>query len=282
MARRLLVLCGILASLAIQADDVVVPIPGGDDPVVMDAEVTAQAEPSLAGFSVRALDEVRRWKGEASFGLNGSEGNSTRFNTRAGWDSTRESPSNDLKLNATYAYASARGTTVEDNCLHTIRDEWKLGDSRWKPYGQYQGLYDQFQSFDYRLTLDGGVAYQLQKNDTIESQVRMGSGVVRQFGSPDESWIPQGSLGGDWKYKINERNSLTLGYDYFPAWTDFGNFRLNTRGAWEIMVEPRWQLGLRIGFLDRYQSQAFGAKNNDLDYFCELVKKFGPAPPAAK
>jgi hypothetical protein len=28
--------------------------------------------------------------------------------------------------------------------------------------------------------------------------------------------------------------------------------------------------------MNRYQSEAEGAKNNDLDYFVEIVKKFGP------
>ena len=262
-----------------RADDEVVPLPSGDEPAVMAGEVTGQAEPSLSGFSVRALDEVRRWKGEASFGLNGSDGNSERFNSRFGLDSLREGYWTDLTINGTYARATANGANVEDRFQHTIRDEWKFGeDSKWKPYAQAQGLYDQFQSFDYRLTLDAGVAYQIQKSETMESQLRLGSGALRQFGSPDDRWVPQASLGGDWKYKLNERNSFTLGFDYFPAYDDLGDYRVNTKAAWEILVEPRWQLGLRLGAMDRYQSRAFGAKNNDVDYFCELVKKFGPKP----
>jgi putative salt-induced outer membrane protein YdiY len=244
----------------------------------MDGEVTGQANPSLSGFSTRAIDEMNRWKGEASFGLNGSDGNSQRFNSRFGYDSVREGSLADLKLNATYARTDAQGNNVEDRFLHTIREEWKLGQSPWKPYAQVQGLYDAFQSFDYRLTIDGGLAYQLQKTDFVDTQVRFGSGVLKQFGSPDDRWIPQASLGGDWKYKVNERNSLTAGFDYFPAWDDFGDYRVNSKAAWEVMVEPRWQLGLRIGAMSRYQSRAFGARNHDIDYFAEIVKKFGPKP----
>lgn len=268
----------VLVASCAWGDDEVVPIPSGDEPAVMDGEVTGQANPSLSGFSTRALDEMNRWKGEASFGLNGSDGNSERFNSRFGYDSVREGRLSDFKLNATYARTDAQGNNVEDRFLHTIRQEWKLGESPWKPYAQVQGLYDAFQSFDYRLTVDGGLAYQIQKTETVDTQLRFGSGVLKQFGSPDDRWIPQASLGGDWKYQINERNSLTAGFDYFPAWDDFGNYRINSKAAWEVMVEPRWQLGLRVGAMSRYQSQAFGARNHDIDYFAEIVKKFGPKP----
>jgi putative salt-induced outer membrane protein YdiY len=176
----------------------------------------------------------------------------------------------------TYAKSNADGREIENKFLHDTRNEWKLGESRWKPYASALGTYDVFQTFDYRLILNAGAAYQIQKSDVADTQIRIGSGASREFGGPVDEWVPEASLGGDWKYKWGERHSFTLGFDYFPAYTDFGNYRLNTRGAWEIMVEPRWQLGLRLGFMNRYQSEAEGAKNNDLDYFVEIVKKFGP------
>lgn len=282
MGFRLLTALALLSVRLCAADDSVVPIPSADDPMVMESEVVGEAEPSLSGFSTRALSEIQLWKGEIAFGLNGAEGNTQRFNSRFGWDSLREGKWTDLKHNMTYAKSNADGAEVENKFLHTTRQEWKLSESKWKPYWSALGTYDVFQTFDYRLIMNAGTAYQFVKNDTHDAQVRIGSGVSKEFGGPDDEWTPEASLGGDWKYKLNERNSLTFGFDYFPAYTDFGDFRADTRGAWEIMVEPRWQLGLRIGFLNRYQSRAGGARNNDIDYFAELVKKFGPKPPETK
>lgn len=271
-----LALCATIlcSSYLLRADDAVVPLPSGDELAVMGSEIVAEAEPSLAGFSTRALAELDRWKGEFAAGLNGAEGNTELFNSRVGLDTTREGARSDMKFNITYAKGSARGVDTENQLLHNWRNEWKLGESPWKPFTYVNGQYDVFQAFDYRLISGVGTAYQIRKTETADVQVRVGSGVSKMFGGEDEEWKPEANLGGDWKYTINERHSLTAGFEYFPNYTDFGDFRLNSKAAWEIMVEPSWQLGLRLGVIDLYQSRPQGAKSNDINYFVELVKKF--------
>lgn len=293
MLVRLVVLTAFLFAAIAHAEEVTVveesvPAEGGpsippegtgQDPVTMDAQVTGQAEPSLAGFATRSLAEYRLWRGDISFGLNGASGNTERFNSRFGLDSTREGKWTDFKNNMTYANSTANGSTTEDKFLHNSRTEWKLGESKWKPYSSVQGVHDIFQVYDYRLILNAGTAYQLWKNDRVDGQVRFGSGATRDFGGASaNTWTPEASLGGDWKFQANAQNSFTAGFDYFPSYLSIDDFRLNTRGAWEILVEPRWQLSLRLGFMDRYQTQSYGKKKNDIDYFAEIVKKFGPKP----
>ncbi|MBX9656844.1 DUF481 domain-containing protein [bacterium] len=293
MLARVMMLTLCLFAAVVRADEVTVveesvptedapsipPEGTGQDPVTMDAQVTGEAEPSIAGFATRSLSEYRRWKGDISFGLNGAAGNTERFNSRFGLDTAREGKWTDFKNNVTYANSTANGSTTEDKFLHNSRTEWKLGESKWKPYSSVQGVHDIFQEYEYRLILNAGTAYQIWKNDRIDGQVRFGSGATRDFGGESaNTWTPEASLGGDWKLQANAQNSFTAGFDYFPSYLAIDDFRLNTRGAWEILVEPRWQLSLRLGFMDRYQTQSYGKKKNDIDYFAEIVKKFGPKP----
>ena len=125
------------------SEEATIPPAGtGQDPVTMDAQVTGQAEPSLPGFATRSLSEYRKWKGDISFGLNGAAGNTERFNSRFGWDSHREGTWTEFKHNMTYANSTANGETTEDKFIHNSRNEWKLGESKWKPYASVQGLHD--------------------------------------------------------------------------------------------------------------------------------------------
>jgi putative salt-induced outer membrane protein YdiY len=266
MYRTLALACALLAATFTHADE--------PDPAVKESEVVAQVEPSVSGWSIRNYEEFKRWKGEFATGLNGASGNTDRFNSRLGFDGRRTGERSDLQLNMTYAKSTANGEEAENKFLSDARNEWKFQESNWRIYLFVSGIYDEFQAWDYRLVDGGGLAYQFFDNDITSLQVRGGGGTSREFGGTDNRFIPEANIGIDLKHQLNERHAITAGNEYFPSFLSIGDFRVNTKAAWEILIDPEWNLGLKLGIMNRYQSRPEGRLPNDLDYFAELVFKF--------
>ena len=101
----------------------------------------------------------------------------------------------------------------------------------------------------------------------------MGAGASREFGGPDDNWIPEANLAGDFEHKLTDRQKLKLTSDYYPAWEDFHDYRLVTNAYWEILLDEQTNLSLKLGAVDRYDSTPNGAQPNDIDYFVTLLWK---------
>jgi hypothetical protein len=67
---------------------------------------------------------------------------------------------------------------------------------------------------------------------------------------------------------------LILYGDFYPDMGDPRHYRVRTFAAYEIVLHPDWNLTLRLGIQDRYDSKPGTAKPNDLDYFTTLLFKF--------
>ena len=76
------------------------------------------------------------------------------------------------------------------------------------------------------------------------------------------------------KHKLIKRQKLCASVEYRPHVTDFANYRLNTKAAWEVLLDEEKHLSMKVGILDRYDSYADGHQPNDLDYTLTLLWSF--------
>lgn len=241
---------------------------------VIESKVVAEVAPHESGFGYVMRQERKLWSGQFAFGLNGAEGNTERFNSRFGYDGKRSGPKNDLTLNMTYAKSTADGEETENKFLSDARNEWKLDETPWNLFVSGSGVYDEFQAWDFRLVTNAGVGYKFIDEETTKLSTRFGSGTSREFGGTDNRFIPEANFAMDAEKKLNDRHSLKAGLEYFPSFFDFGDYRVNSKTSWEILIDPEWKLSLRLGLQDRFQSMPDGGKRNDLDYFAEIVWKY--------
>jgi len=218
------------------------------------------------GILVPPAPPPKIWSGAFELGLDGAEGNTETFNFRLGVRGKRETPANVLTLDLTYGKNSADGEETANKALFDVRDEWLFGESPWTLYAHGAAEYDEFKAFDVRLSADAGVGYRFLKTDATCLTGRFGPGVSQEIGGPDDSLVPEAVFGLEGEHLLSARQKLFAATNYLPAIDDFGDYRLNGKAGWELLVDPVWNLSLQLAVNDRYDSTPHGARHNDLDY----------------
>ena len=151
--------------------------------------------------------------------------------------------------------------------------DWKLGESPWALFQRLGLEYDEFRTFDIRVQLSGGLAYDILRTDATKLTWRSGAGTSSEIGGVDDSWQAEANFGVDLERQLTDRQKLTATVDYFPAWADFSDYRLVSNAGWEILLDEASNLNLKILVIDRYDSTPHGAKPNDIDYSLLLLWK---------
>lgn len=233
----------------------------------------AAPPPPGSAPAIVSLDPL--WSGGAEFGFNGTEGNTDVFNLRLGGYLKRVEPGNLFSSDLLYGYGRQNGVLTQDKALFNARDEILIGNSPWGLFASTQIEYDAFRAFDFRVGGYGGFAYQLLKTEDASLRGRIGAGVAREVGGPNDRWVPEGLLGFDYDQRLTQRQRLLATVDVYPDLGHFGQYRVRARAAYECLLCPDWGgLTLRLGIQDRYDTNPGQAKRNDFDYFTTLMLKF--------
>ncbi len=213
------------------------------------------------------------WKGSVELGLNGSEGNTTRLNLRAGVHMERKTEKLETKLGLVYSYGRDESMVTEDRARFDIRNDWLTG-TRWRFFAQGAAEYDDFQDWDVRLSAFVGVGYEFIKAEKDFLLGRVGIGISREIGGSDNTIRPEALIGADYEHKFTDTQKFTFSIDVYPDLADIGGYRLTAKAAYEILIDPKSAMTLKLGAVDNYDSTPNGRKRNDLDYFALLVFNF--------
>lgn len=215
------------------------------------------------------------WAGSVGAGVNGSDGNSETFNARAAIDLKRATDAMETAVGANYNYATDNGEKSKSRGELSIRNDWFFKDSPWGFFAQGKAEYDEFQDWDWRLSAFAGPTYIVIKNDRTTLRLRAGAGISREFGGDDNDIIPEALFGADFAHKLTDSQSLFINYEYLPSFKNFSDYRMVTKAGYEIVVDPKTKMTLKLGLEDRYDSEpGDGRKKNDIDYFALLAWKF--------
>lgn len=214
------------------------------------------------------------WSGNVEFGLNATEGNQETFNMRLGGKATAKYGWSTQTYESMFLDSTASGITTARNAIADGRWEIPLWSPVWSYYAHGRLEYDEFKPFDLRVAGDTGLGYDWIKTDLNYFQTRAGISTSREFGGVDDYWKPELAFGLEWRYSIDARQKITLKSDYFPAWDDFSDYRLNTQADWEFAIYPVWNLSLKLSAISRYDSTPNGAKPHDLNYSALVLWNF--------
>jgi putative salt-induced outer membrane protein YdiY len=217
---------------------------------------------------------MKGWNSHAEFGLDGSDGNANTLAIQTGLEIKRKTELHTFAIDIDYRQASAGNATTENNGRLNTDYDRMIADSKWSAFSKFGLEWDRFKAFDLRLNLNGGLGYHWIRDDDASLVTRFGAGASREIGSPDDAWIPEAVFGIDSERQLNSRNKLKGKLDYFPAWDNFGDFRLVADAAWEILLDDSDNLSLKLAVTDRYDSTPQGAKPNDVYYSLLLLYKF--------
>ncbi|MCA9148982.1 MAG: DUF481 domain-containing protein [Planctomycetales bacterium] len=212
------------------------------------------------------------WDFGAELGINGTTGNSESFSLLAAANGKRETEGNKFEWDIKYGKTQTGGIETQNFALANSRWDWKF-NPLWFLYNKNTLEYDEFKAFDLRFVASGGLGHHFIKTDITTLTGRWGAGVSREFGGPDNAWIPEANLGGDFEKTLTKRQKVKLTTDYYPTWEDFHDYRLVTNAHWEILLDEETNLSLKVGLVDRYDSTPNGRKPNDVTYFATLIWK---------
>lgn len=213
------------------------------------------------------------WTGGLEVGLLGATGNSDNFRFRFGFNAKQDTPDHLWVADLVYNYAEAFGTRNENRAMFNTRYEWKLGDP-WSLFASGQVEYDEFRAFDVRIAAHAGVAYAFIRSDRTQLKGRLGAGASRELGGPNEDWIPEALFGLDFEHHFSAKTKFVANFDYFPNLGDWTDYRWQLRASLETVLVEEWDLSLKLGIFDRYDSTPEGRRPNDLEYFAVLLWKF--------
>jgi Protein of unknown function, DUF481 len=214
------------------------------------------------------------WTNSVELGINGSEGNSQSYSFQTGARFKRKVETSLFELRMTHNRTQSLGLLTQNNSLIFADYERPFSSSPWSIFTKSGLEFDSFKAFDYRFNLNSGLSYRWRDTKDLRLVSRFGSGTSREFGGPNNDWIPEAVFGGDYEHQVNERHKLILKVDYFPNWTDFADFRVVSDFAWEYLLSQERNLSLKLGGTDRYDSTPNGLKPNDINYNLLLLYKF--------
>ena len=204
-------------------------------------------------------------------GLNGSEGLNNTFSFRTGGHLKRETEL--WKFDTTLAYNKNTSNDLEtqNNALFDVRIDRKLGDSRWSLFFLNQELYDEFQAYDLRVSLNSGLGYQFIDTEHIDLIGRFGAGASHEFGGPDDRWAYEALFGMEYDHELSKTQRLSAKVDYFPEWENFDFYRVVTDIGWEIDLDRPGNMSVKFAVIDRYDSTPNGADPNEINYSVLLI-----------
>jgi hypothetical protein len=105
-------------------------------------------------------------------------------------------------------------------------------------------------------------------------KIRGGGGTSREIGGSEQKFVHEGVLGIDASHTLTKRQKLSINVDWFFDWTNFAEYRLNSKASWELILDSESHLSLKLGVIERYDSTPNGAKPSDLDYSALLLWKY--------
>ncbi len=213
------------------------------------------------------------WESSFELGIDGSEGNSQTLTFRSGVDIRHKIDWSDLQVAISYVKSTAQQAETKHNAQLDANHDWLFNESSWSVFVKSILVYDEFRPFDLELTLSTGLGYQFIDTDVWSLKGQFGSGATRQWDGPADRWRPEAMFGLDFEYTISARQKLRIKSEFFPQWDDYEIYRVRTDAGWEMLLDEATNMSLKLGVIDRYDSNAGSAKPNALDYSLLLLWK---------
>jgi putative salt-induced outer membrane protein YdiY len=218
--------------------------------------------------------EPPAWEREIDLGLSGASGNTDFFNLRAAIRATRETDLHRWRFDTAFYYGEEDGERNQTRATAGVLKDWLFTDSPWLVFVQGRFDFDDFRSWTYRVSGHGGVGYTFLDDDTFQLIGRLGAGASKQW-KRTESIKPEGLIGGEFRWNIDDRQRLTAHSTLYPQLDDFFEFRLVSGVAWTMSLDRGRGLNLSAGIEHEHESTVDqGFKHNDFRFYAGLTFAF--------
>jgi len=231
-----------------------------EDKIAVQEAASKPKTPGIFGTSF-----LEGWNRRVAMGVKGEEGNDVSLNINGAFEALYEDKDNRLAFNAAYFYESQdkEKNTSKGNASF-VRD-WLFPDTPWFYYAYSRYDYDEFKSWEHRLSLIGGTGYSFFDEEKFKLHGRMGLGGNRTWGSEKE-FNPEAQLGIELRWLPNGIHSVATTFYIYPDLDEFGEYRTQTQAKWEINLSIARGLGLELGIEHEYESKLDDSSENEKHY----------------
>ncbi len=270
----------VLGQLTIKASEIASIRVDGDEP--QDAKtVPVQPPPTKlpavpADLSLPPSSHLLTgWEGRLEAGASGSNGNTQSGNLRLGLRADKQDDQNRWALLSSYDYGKNDGQATRNQYNADLNWDRLFPESPWFTF--VQGIYDfnDFRSWQYRVSLFAGLGRELSDSERLEVAAKIGGGVTKEFGGEKEL-RPEGMISTVLaKWKLTETQTLAGSATLYPDMAELGQYRMVAKLEWLIKLDRVDDLSLKFALEDEYESETEGEiKHNDLKYLSMLVYEF--------
>lgn len=226
-----------------------------------------------------------RWNSKLELGFGATEGNSEDANVLLALNSLLDRGHDKYTFDSRYSLRTSRGDRSENKLTAGLLTEWPLPPSRWSYFAQTRYDFDEFQSWETRITGGGGLGYHLidindvdntgSPIDVFDLHLRIGMGLRREFGSTNERIQPEGIFGGNLVWQVTPHQRFAAGSTIFPNIEESGEFRVVTNAEWVLKLNTFDGLSLKLGLAHEHQSLTDpGIEQNDVSIYGAFVLDF--------
>ncbi|MCE9589911.1 MAG: DUF481 domain-containing protein [Planctomycetes bacterium] len=215
------------------------------------------------------------FKSQFEFGFSGTQGKSDTSTARVGFITDRKTTDTRSHFDATYYLATSLNTTTRNDLSARDQEDWLFVGTPW--YWFVEGTYDfnEFADWDHRIAGATGPGYQLIQTPSFDLRIRGGGGASKEFGSDHEEIVPEGLIGGEFLWRLSDRQKLAASSAFYPDLLDPTDNRSTTTADWSYLLDRVQRLTLRMGVKLEYQSETSDSTPNaDMKFFGALVFGF--------
>lgn len=218
------------------------------------------------------------WSGTVDAGFSLTSGNSKTRTFTGGARGVRETAKNKLTV---YANALQVNNSTSGNKITTAQTVWAGGrydiniNKKWFAYSAGDLEYNKPQKLNMRVVLGGGAGYYAVRNDRTNLNIIFGgTNNYENYSTGLKRNSAEGSIGEEFRHKINERIQINQRFIFYPNINNFGEFRAILDNSLQTDINS-W-LGMHLTIGNRYNSQPVSqTKKNDFLLSTGLRLSFG-------
>lgn len=220
--------------------------------------------------------EESAWTFKVTAGGSASFGNSDTQDAFVTGEAVRDAGDDQrTTVGAGYFYGAADGDRTDNRFILGVRHEWLMSDSPWSYFAQAKYEYDEFQSWEHRVSGAVGVGYTFIDREDLTVIGRLGLGGSQEFNSPDDDFKPEALIGAELRYDLSDATELVASTEIFPDLGEAGEFRSLSRAGIKTLLDEELNMSFTLGLEHEYQSEAAPpADKNDFRILAGLQFEF--------
>lgn len=214
------------------------------------------------------------WKRRLDLGIAGSAGKSKNHQVNIGFSADYDSDYTRISHKSAYFRAKSEDELSDHSFFSSINRDWLRPTTPWFHFAGGRIDWDEFKDWDLRVNANGGVGYEFAKTENWILLGRSGLGFNQTFGGQREEFTPEGLIGLETQWKVNDYQQIEFANSFYPSLRDTSEYRNLTSLDWVLDLNSYVGVALKLGLLNEYDSATEeGINNNDFKYTASLAWK---------